>query len=160
MTRTTITRNWRGKCAPVADVIFDDAPDVVVIKVAPVVRVVVVAPWTAPDALDTCLDCWSTWMGRNDTDLGAQAQRTMKGDGDGLGNSETMAARRDNEIAEATDAMISGLASSHRWAIYRKCGLSTGWRFPQLNFVVHAEEACSELEKKLRTNIATRMLFG
>lgn len=115
--------------------------------------------WVRPDALDECLHCWRIWMGRNDTDLSAKAQRTLRGDGDGFGNSDTMAARRDNEIAEATDAMIGGLTTAHRWAIFRKCSIATAWRFPQLDYIVTAQEATAELEKKLRINVATRMLF-
>jgi len=116
--------------------------------------------WVRPDALDTCLYCWRVWMGRRDTDLGAKSQRTLQGDGDGFGNSETMAARRDNEIAEATDAMIGDLTSAHRWAIFRKCSIATAWRFPQLDYMTTAQEAVESLEKKLRGNVATRMLFG
>lgn len=115
--------------------------------------------WLKPDPLDYCLDCWKTWMHRTDTDLGAQTHRSLRGDGDGYGNSETMAMRRDNEIAEATDAMISSLSAAHRWAVYRKCSVTSVWRFPSLDFIAAAQEACCELEKKLRLNIATRLLF-
>lgn len=119
------------------------------------------APIATPkrDGLDVCLDCWRTWMGRNDTDLGAQTQKTLRGDGDGYGSPDTSQMRRDNEIAEATEAMISSLRTSHRWAIYRKCGIATAWRFPQLDFMSEALDACEDLEKKLRANVATRMEF-
>ena len=111
------------------------------------------------DGLDVCLDCWTTWMGRNDTDLGAKGQKTLQGDGDGYGSPDTAQMRRDNEIAQATDAMIYSLTTAHRWAIQRKVGLATAWRFPQLDYMTVAIEACCELEKKLRGNVATRMLF-
>lgn len=111
------------------------------------------------DGLDVCLDCWTTWMGRNDTDLGAKGQKSLKGDGDGYGNTDTSQMRRDNEIAQATDAMIYSLSTAHRWAIHRKAGLATAWRFPQLDYMTVAIDACCELEKKLRGNVATRMLF-
>lgn len=111
------------------------------------------------DGLDICLDCWTTWMGRNDTDLGAQSQKTLRGDGDGYGNTDTSQMRRDNEIAQATDAMIHSLTAAHRWAIHRKSGLATAWRFPNLDYMTVAIEACCELEKKLKGNVATRMVF-
>lgn len=111
------------------------------------------------DGLDVCLDCWTTWMGRNDTDLGAQGQKTLRGEGDGYGSPDTAQMRRDNEIALATDAMIYSLSTAHRWAIHRKSGLATAWRFPQLDYMTVAIEACEALDKKLRANVATRMLF-
>lgn len=116
--------------------------------------------WAQPEGLEYCLDCWKSWMRKTDTDLGAQSCRSLRGDGDGYGNNETMEARRDNEIAGATDAMINSLIVSQRWAIYRKCGISTVWRFPSLDFIDVADSASIELEKKLRNNVATRLLFG
>lgn len=111
------------------------------------------------DGLEVCLACWKEWMGKRDLDLSVQRQKTLQGDGDGYGSPDTSQARRDNEIAEATDAMFSSLKASHQWAIRRKCGIATVWRFPQLDYVAEALEACSELEKKLRNNVATRMEF-
>lgn len=117
---------------------------------------------TAPavDGLAYCLDCWKTWMHRSDTDLGVKGMRSLQGDGDGYGD-DTSYIRRDNEIAEATDAMISSLQRSHQWAIRRKCGITRGnvWRFPQLDAMAEAEAACTELAEKLKKNIATRLLF-
>lgn len=158
-TRPKLTLKWGGKCAAVPDVVFvDAAPPPVATERAP--HVIEVSPWTEPDALDLCLDCWKRWMSRDDADLSAQSQKTLRGDGDGYGNADTSAARRDNEIAEATEAMIGSLRISQRWAIHQKCGVSTTWRFPNLDFVTEAHEACIALEKKLRNNIATRLLFS
>lgn len=114
-----------------------------------------------PDAFDLCLTIWAEWMRRDDTDLGIKGQSSMRGDGDGFGSDDTSQMRRDNEIAEATDAMIRSLKSSHQWAMRRKCGVTrqSVWNFPQLDFLVEAQDACEELEKKLRANIATRLLF-
>lgn len=111
------------------------------------------------DGLEVCLACWKEWMGKRDLDLSAQRMKTLQGDGDGFGSDDTSQARRDNEIAEATDAMIYSLNVAHRWAIHRKCGIATAWRFPQLDYVGEALAACDELEKKLRGNVATRMEF-
>ncbi len=111
------------------------------------------------DGLDLCLQCWSEWMRRSDTDLGIKAQSTLRADSDGYGNDDTSQMRRDNEISEATDAMIRSLKASHQWAIRRKCGVATAWRFPQLDFMTEALDACADLENKLRNNVATRMVF-
>ena len=115
--------------------------------------------WEKPDGLQYCLECWKVWMGNYDRDLGIQRQKTLAGEGDGYGNEDTSQQRRENEIAEATDAMINSLRAHHRWATYRRCGISTAWRFPHLNFIVVAQEAEEALEKKLQSNIATRTLW-
>lgn len=115
--------------------------------------------WVKPDAFDFCLECWKTWMCRNDTDLGIQGQKLLNGEGDGYGNEDTSGMRRDNEIAAATDAMINSLRALHRWAIYRKCGITTVWSFPSADFISTVESAEGELTTKLRINVATRSLF-
>lgn len=112
---------------------------------------------TKPDGLDYCLDCWKTWMSRDDADLG---MKTLSLQGAG-GNEDAAQMRRDNEIAEATNAMILSLQRSQQWAIRKKCGITRGnvWQFPNLDFVSEAELACQELELKLKKNTATRLLF-
>lgn len=115
-----------------------------------------------PDGLDLCLTCWKEWMGRNDTDLGIKSQSTLRGDlHDSDVSADSSQLRRDNEIGEATDAMVRSLKASHQWAMRRKCGLvrQNVWNFPQLDYIVEAQEACVELEKKLRLNVATRLLW-
>jgi hypothetical protein len=99
-------------------------------------------------------------MGKIDTDLGHQGLKSLRGDGDGYGNDDTSQSRRDNEIAEATDAMIGSLRACDRWAIYRICSVSTVWNFPLLDFVETAQGAKAALEAKLRKNVATSTLFG
>lgn len=116
--------------------------------------------WVAPEGLDHCLELWKAWMGKVDTDLGHQGQKSLHGDGDGYGSPDTSQARRDNEIAEATDAMINSLKACDRWAIYCLCSVTTVWRFPLLDFMATAERARLALEEKLRKNVATRTLFG
>lgn len=115
--------------------------------------------WLKPEGLDLCLEHWALWMGKSDSDLGVQGQRSLRGDGDGYGNQDTSEQRRHNEIAEATDAMIEGLSTYHRYAIYRKCSISSVWNFPNIDFPKAALEASEELTRKLKINIATRMLF-
>lgn len=114
-----------------------------------------------PDGLDLCLTCWKEWMGRDDTDLGIKNQSTLRGESDGYDGCDSSQLRRDNEIGEATDAMVRSLKTSHQWAIRRKCGVTAQrvWNFPQLDYIVEAQDACVELEKKLRNNVATRLLW-
>jgi hypothetical protein len=121
---------------------------------------VVVNNYIQPDGLDLCLELWKTWMGKVDTDLGHQGQKSLRGDGDGYGNEDTAQQRRDNEIAQATDAMINSLRACDRWAIYRMCSISTVWKFPLLNYLETAQGAKDALEAKLRKNVATSTLFG
>ena len=109
--------------------------------------------------LDICLDLWACSMSLNDTDLGIQSQRSLKSNGDGYGNNDTSQSRRDNEIADATNAMIHSLATHHRWAIHKCKGICLVWNFPRLNYIKTLEDAKIQLEEKLRKNLATRTLF-
>ena len=115
--------------------------------------------WTKPDGLDVCLDCWKRSMSRDDTDLSVQGQRTLRGEGDGYGNEDTGQARRDNEIASATGAMISGLSRHHWWAIHKMTGIAAAWNFPRIDYFATLIEAKQELQKKLEGNVVTRTLF-
>lgn len=146
-----VERDEFVECAPVAAAVL-----VKCIEIQPLQ----VDPWVAPDPLDVCLECWKVWMGRNDGDLGVQGQKSLRGDGDGLGNADTLGTRRDNEIAEATDAMIDSLRACDRWAIYKMSGFRSVWNFPLLDYMTVAQGALQTLEEKLRENIATRSLFG
>jgi hypothetical protein len=126
-----------------------------------------VDPWSEPDPLDICLECWQAWMCRNDGDLGTQRQKLLSGGDDeeeAKRDAESIAAaaeqRRNNEIAEATDAAINSLRACDRWAIYKMSGMASMWNFPMLDYMQAAQGAKVQLEKKLRENIATRALFG
>ena len=110
------------------------------------------------DAMTYCLECWKESMQKGDRDLSAKNMRLMSGDGDGYGNDNAQS-RRDAEIAEATGAMIDSLSASHRWSIYRSTGIATVWRFPSLDYLAELQNARLELEKKLRCNVACRLLF-
>jgi len=55
--------------------------------------------------------------------------------------------------------MINSLTRIHVWAIHRSCSISSVWRFPSADLVEVAAEAKAELEKKLRRNGATSILF-
>jgi hypothetical protein len=131
-----------------------------------------VDPWSPPDPLDVCLECWKVWMGQNDRDLGTQRLKLLSGGDDANKGDEEAAAReaehvaaaaaqrRDNEIAEATDAAINSLRACDRWAIYKMSGLASAWNFPMLDYMTVILRAKAQIEKNLRSNIATRALFG
>jgi hypothetical protein len=106
-------------------------------------------------------------MGRHDGDLGTQRQKLRSDDDDDKDrerDSESVAAaaeqRRENEIAEATDAAINDLRACDRWAIYKMCGVSSVWNFPIARLHACGSKREAAVEKKLRMNIATRALFG
>lgn len=105
------------------------------------------------DGVEYCLDVWAEWMRRDDRDLGMQS---VKGDGEG----DAAQARRDNEIAEATDAMMQSLGRLHQWSIKKKFGLARVWKYPHADLAQTFAAAVVELEPLLRKNLATRMLFG
>jgi hypothetical protein len=166
-TREKLTLQWRktaGDCAaPLAE--RDEFVECAAVAAAVLVKCIEIQPlqvdpWVAPDPLDVCLECWKVWMGRHDGDLGVQGQKSLRVDGDGMGNADTLGMRRDNEIAEATDAMIDSLRACDRWAIYKISGFRSAWNFPLLDYFTAAQGALQKLEEKLRENIATRSLFG
>ncbi|WP_079218917.1 hypothetical protein [Herbaspirillum robiniae] len=103
--------------------------------------------------LEECLHCWAEWMRRSDRDLGIKGPRS-------LSDGEAAQMRRENEIAEATDAMMASLRPSHRWAIKKKFELARVWDYPHLDLAVAYDEATQQLEQLLRKNVATRMLFS
>lgn len=173
-TREKLTLRWRRPAGEPAAPVAAQEEYVEVIEVATAAAVLVKAiqiqplsvdPWSAPDPLDVCLETWKLWMGRTDGDLGTQRQKLLTSDDeeakrDAESISAAAAQRRDNEIAEATDAAINDLRACDRWAIYKMNGLSSVWNFPALDYMQAAERAKVELERKLRENIATRALFG
>jgi len=112
------------------------------------------------DGLDTCLACWRDWMtGDQDKDLGMKTMRGLSGEDGGAHDIHEAQQRADIRISEATDAMINSLCRVHIWAIYRACSISSAWRFPNIDVVAAATEAKEELEKKLRANSCTAVLF-
>ncbi|PRC93076.1 hypothetical protein [Solimicrobium silvestre] len=114
--------------------------------------------------LDLCLRLWAKSKQVDDKDLGIQKRFSLKSDYDGYGSNDTYQSdssqsRRDNEIADATEAMIMSLTGCHRWAIQRSMNVCRVWNYPQLNYLNELEAARAELEKKLRNNLATRTEF-
>lgn len=113
------------------------------------------------DGLEECLDCWKIYIaGDADRDLRAKAMSGLVGDEDGYGidSSEAQQAR-DLRIGAATDAMIDSLSRLHAWAIYTLCSQATPWKYPNANILIVGPVAKVELEKKLKINVATGILF-
>jgi hypothetical protein len=173
VTREKLTLQWH-KTADACAAPFEEGSEFIECTptaAAALVRVIEIAPlqvdpWVEPDALDICLECWKVWMGRHDSDLGAQRQNLRSDEDERYPekDSESVAAaaeqRRENEIAEATDTAINDLRACDRWAIYKMCGIASAWKFPLLDFMQTAQGAKIKVEEKLRVNIATRALFG
>jgi hypothetical protein len=161
MMREKITLGWRGTSAPVSEyVAVVEAPPVAANASLPV-RQLRVDPWTEPEPLDYCLECWKAWMvGDADKDLGAKTMRGLVGDEDGYGvDLYESQQSRDVRIGAATDAMIEGLSRLHFWAIYKSCSIDTAWKFPNADLLETATEARRLLVEKLKKNVCTGILF-
>lgn len=117
--------------------------------------------WVKHDPLDTCLDCWKRYMhGDPDRDLGAKTMNGLVGEEDayGVDPAEKQQAR-DMRIGAATDAMIDSLKRIHIWAIYELCSIASPWHYPNADILIVGPEAMKELERKLKINVATGILF-
>lgn len=109
--------------------------------------------------LELCLAIWLQWQRRDDTCIGWHRRSAML-EGDAHADSQQLYDNLDNNAALAVDTMISDLRPVQLiWAIRRRCGLASVWRFPSLVFADVLVDAELELEKKLKNNIATRTFF-
>lgn len=117
--------------------------------------------WVRPDPIDYCLAVWASWMcigGRRNLD--ARTMGGLVGESDGHGSDVNEAQHSaDMQVGEATDAMIDGLSSLHRWAIYRACNIATAWRFPNADLGQVLQDAREVLEVSLKKNECTRNFF-
>ena len=109
--------------------------------------------------LEMCLAIWLQWQRRSDMSLGWRGRSAMI-ESDVCADSQQLYDSMDNNTAQAVEASVCSLPLPLLWAIRRRCGLATVWRFPSLIFADVLERAEIELEKKLRNNIATRNLFN
>lgn len=115
--------------------------------------------WIPQDGLTYCLDCWRSYMSRNDADLGASRMKLTGAAADQPDVHERQYLA-DLKIGAATDAMIDSLKPVHRWAIYRVCRVTTQWNFPSANFPDTLRAAEDSLREKLQKNIETRTYFS
>jgi hypothetical protein len=123
------------------------------------VRKIAVNEWAEASPLEICLDLWLQWQRRDDTCVGWRGQSAILVS-DGYVDPQQVYDNMDNNTAKAVDAMVSSLPTHLVWAIRRRCGLATVWRFPSLIFADELDKAEKELEKKLKNNIATRTFFN
>lgn len=116
---------------------------------------------TQKKALGLCLTIWQTWMSKNDRDTGYASMRFMASDYDAYGEegSDSVYARRDNEIGSAVDASVDCLSTHEIWALKKHCGIARLWPFKGEVFDIVLNRAMENLEALLRRNIATRTLF-
>ncbi|MBC7860300.1 MAG: hypothetical protein H7Z39_16325 [Burkholderiaceae bacterium] len=117
-----------------------------------------VSAFHRPEPLDLCLDIWMQWQRRNDMGLGWRGRAALY-EGESAADSEQLYDNMDSNAAEAVEAVMGGLPRHLDWAIRRRCGIATVWRFPNLDFAQALAEAEGELKKKLKNNIATRNFF-
>lgn len=108
--------------------------------------------------LDICLDLWLRWHDRGDLCIG-WSNKSGALTSESSASSEQLYDRMDNETAEAMDTMIGDLKVQYNWAIKKRCGIATMWKFPSLIFADVLFEAESELEKKMKINLATHNYF-
>ena len=108
--------------------------------------------------LDICLDLWLRWQDRSDSGIGWR-NRSVALSSEASASSEQLYDRMDNETAEAMDTMIGDLKVQHNWAIKKRCGIATAWKFPSLIFADVLLDAEAALEKKMKINLATHNYF-
>lgn len=169
--RPTLTLGWRGKTTRVPDIRYVEVIDelaALIEPARPVARVLAVGPFVEVAPLDICLGHWCDWMRKDDRDLGVKGQVGLRSDGndddregydDSAALADAAAARSSREIAMATDAMINSLDRHHKAAIYRRCNITSVWRFPLMDFVVTLPLAEEALIEKLSKNVATRAFW-
>jgi len=112
-----------------------------------------------PDPYATCMACWGDYMRLPNLDLGG---RGMKLIGDALPDANVHEAQyiADLKLGESVNAMVDSLVMIHRWAIYKSQGIASAWRYPNARYEDVLLDARDELEKKLRTNVATRLYWA
>jgi hypothetical protein len=113
----------------------------------------------AVDPYAECMACWVDYMRMPNLDL---TPRGMKLVGDALPDVDVHDAQyiADLRMGEAVNAMVDSLVMIHRWAIYKSQGIASAWRFSNARYEDVLMEARDELEKKLRTNVATRLYWA
>lgn len=119
-----------------------------------------------PDGLAVCLDCWKDWMLSDDRDLSASRMQLRAGEDEDRditayeSNPNDEQRKDDFKVGSATGAIISeDLNAVHRWAIFKKCGIATVWKYPNLDFMAVITEAEDDLAEKLKKNLVTANKF-
>ncbi len=104
------------------------------------IRTIEVQELVALSPFERCLDLWVRWQERSDIGVGWRGRSTMLAS-DGSLDSEQLYDSMDNTAAVAVDAMIASLSRHHAWAIQKRCGITSVWRYNTLEFAVILAEA-------------------
>lgn len=110
--------------------------------------------------LEKLMDIWVRFHNRADKrESGGFRGRDSLLRSESLRDLEQLCDADEEEAANAVDVSVNSLSAQHSWAIKKKHGIASVWRFPQLDYLDTVEKAEQELEKKLRRNIATSNYF-
>lgn len=110
--------------------------------------------------LEKLMDIWVRFHNRADKrESGGFRGRDSLLRSESLRDLEQLCDSDEEEAANAVDVSVNSLSAQHSWAIKKKHGIASVWRFPQLDYLDTVEKAEQELEKKLRANIATSNYF-
>lgn len=109
--------------------------------------------------IETCLALWTSLKSRGNYVEGVRGMKLLCGDGDGYGDSDRLDAHQESKIAEAVDAEIMNMRPAQWWSIWKARGISTTWRFNNLDYQKTLASALETLESRLRKNAATWHLF-
>ena len=106
------------------------------------------------DPLTTVLDIWVRWSRKDDM---ASTHRDRAGDHD---EEDEPYLKADIKTAEAVHVMVFELRPVHRWAIQKRCGVSTVWRYPNADYSAVLSEAEEIITTKMKKNYATCKYFA
>jgi hypothetical protein len=105
------------------------------------------------DPLTEVLAIYVQWTRRED--FGNQ-HRHREGDHN---DREYAYIQADINTAEAVHTMLWELKEIYRWAIQKRCGISSVWRFPHVVFADALDIAEAALIARMKENFATRNYF-
>jgi len=104
------------------------------------------------DPLTEVLDIYVQWTRRDD--FGNQHRHRDEDD-----RWYTPYIRADINTAEAVHTMLWELKTIHRWAIQKRCRISSAWNYPNAVFADVLVDAETALVAKMKANFATRNYF-
>lgn len=107
-----------------------------------------------PDPLTECLNIWVKWSIPDDFAL---QHRERTSDNDEKDQPYVIA---DLRVGEAVNTMVFDLPRHYRWAIQKRCGVTTsGWNYPHLVYENVLAEAEALLTEKMKKSFATANYF-
>lgn len=105
------------------------------------------------DPLSEVLDIYVQWTKRDD--MGNKHRDREQDDG----HFNESYAKADINTAEAVHTIMWEMKEIHRWAINKRCGISSMWRFPNAVFADVLVDAEVEIIARLKRNSASRDYF-